>query len=87
MPLIPFGEYRPTSPTMNRRSPARCSTRCRAARHPGQSDRQEIRRRDQFGIGTLSVKAPTHLLAFCGPKLVWQITHAGWKLLSGIERR
>jgi DNA-binding transcriptional ArsR family regulator len=42
---------------------------------------------DQFAIGTLRVNAPTHSFGFCGPKFVWQITHAGWKLLRGIERR
>ena len=40
-------------------------------------------RTDQFGIGTLRVNAPTHSFAFWGPKLVWQITHAGWKVLRG----
>jgi hypothetical protein len=48
---------------------------------------QETWRTDQFGIGTLRVNAPTHWFGFSGPKLAWHITHAGWKLLRGIERR
>ena len=61
--------------------------RSAASTRPDKRSRQQTWRTDQFGIGTLRVNAPTHSFGFWGPKLVWQITHAGWKLLRGIERR
>ena len=63
-----------------------CAQRLLARRMPGQAA-GALDLTDQFAIGTLRVNAPTHSLGFWGPKFVWQITHAGWKLLSGIERR
>jgi len=57
----------------------------RRRHEPGMSVSRQ--RADQFGIGTLMVNAPTHSFGFRGPKLMWQSTHAGWKLLRGSERR
>src|SRR5262245_25107043 len=37
--------------------------------------------------GTRSISAPTHWEALTGPKFVWHIEQAGWKLLRATDRR